>query len=332
MTFKIRRERADRCSDLSIFDYLLLRKLHVIVSVRDVIKSPENHLRAACDAPREDGGEYERCYACSRQRDREDIDKHLQGESSRSIVSQLIHKDIKPNNILVTYNGNNIKLIDFGLADQDDYDILKIPAGTKRYLAPEQLVPHAVLDCRTDIYSLGIIIQEMADILKDKKLMAIARRCTQKMPEKRYNTTAEIKEALKKKKKIIPPVYKYSALLIIVIIGGFGLLRNGPFSNRASSSPNTYMPQPSTNVPASHIYQKALLKARIQLQQRLNHYTINEDELKQDSSELSNKLKKYLHEYFPDSTQRETVVYKQILSEIDQDIKREIKQIRQQLR
>lgn len=245
---------------------------------------------------------------------------------------QLIHKDIKPNNILVTYNGNNIKLIDFGLADQDDYDILKIPAGTKRYLAPEQLVPHAVLDCRTDIYSLGIIIQEMADILKDKKLMAIARRCTQKMPEKRYNTTAEIKDALKKKKKIIPPVYKYSALLIIVIIGGFGLLRNGPFSNRASSSPNTYMPQPSTNVPASHIYQKALLKARIQLQQRLNHYAINEDELKQDSSELSNKLKKYLHEYFPDSTQRETVVYKQILSEIDQDIKREIKQIRQQLR
>ena len=50
---------------------------------------------------------------------------------------QVIHRDIKPSNILITHNGDNLKLIDFGLADSDDSAILKMPAGTEAWLAPE---------------------------------------------------------------------------------------------------------------------------------------------------------------------------------------------------
>ena len=110
---------------------------------------------------------------------------------------QIVHRDLKPSNILITHNGNNVKLIDFGLSDCDDYDILKLPAGTRYYLAPEVLVPGSPLDSRSDIYSLGIILGEMASILNDKNLASISRKCTQRSPEKRYTSTSEIIENIK---------------------------------------------------------------------------------------------------------------------------------------
>lgn len=50
---------------------------------------------------------------------------------------QILHRDLKPSNILITRNGNNVKIIDFGLSDADDYAILKQSAGTWKYMAPE---------------------------------------------------------------------------------------------------------------------------------------------------------------------------------------------------
>lgn len=67
---------------------------------------------------------------------------------------------MKPQNIMVTHNGHYLKIIDFGLADTDSHAILKQPASTLKYMAPEQ-AQHAVPDVRNDIYSLGVILQEM---------------------------------------------------------------------------------------------------------------------------------------------------------------------------
>ena len=50
---------------------------------------------------------------------------------------QVIHKDLKPSNILITHNGGNVKIIDFGFADTDGHSILKLSAGTLEYAAPE---------------------------------------------------------------------------------------------------------------------------------------------------------------------------------------------------
>lgn len=73
---------------------------------------------------------------------------------------QIIHRDLKPSNILVTKNGDNAYIIDFGLSDADYYAILKEPAFSRRYASPEQLRGEW-LDCRTDIYSFGILLREI---------------------------------------------------------------------------------------------------------------------------------------------------------------------------
>lgn len=74
---------------------------------------------------------------------------------------QIVHRDLKPENILITNNGQNVKLIDFGFSDTDSYHILKQPAGTRHYMAPEMLCENAVSDMRADIYSFGKILAEM---------------------------------------------------------------------------------------------------------------------------------------------------------------------------
>ena len=91
---------------------------------------------------------------------------------------QVIHRDLKPSNIMITHNGHNMKLIDFSLSDSDAFCILKSPAGTYGYIAPEQLQEGAYPDIRADIYSLGKVIGDMAVATKDKLLLELAIKCT----------------------------------------------------------------------------------------------------------------------------------------------------------
>ncbi|HWL86779.1 MAG TPA: serine/threonine-protein kinase [Polyangiaceae bacterium] len=72
----------------------------------------------------------------------------------------VIHRDVSPQNIFVTYDGLT-KLLDFGIAKASDSNI-RTQAGTIKgkiaYMAPEQLVGTAAVDRRADIFSLGAIL------------------------------------------------------------------------------------------------------------------------------------------------------------------------------
>lgn len=108
--------------------------------------------------------------------------------------NQIIHRDLKPSNIMITRNGQNVKLIDFGLSDADWYATFKNPAGTKDYISPEQMAGDSV-DCRADIYSLGKIMQRMGVYSR------IAAVCAAEDRDKRYGSVAEVRSVILEKGK-----------------------------------------------------------------------------------------------------------------------------------
>ncbi len=123
---------------------------------------------------------------------------------------QIVHRDLKPENIMATHNGQHVKLIDFGLADTDNYAVLKQPAGTERYMAPEQL-EGCPPDVRNDIYSLGVILDGMKLDWIGKR---VASKC-QKEIDKRYEDVGAVRKAFASYRHR----YKLTCWMVVLLLG-----------------------------------------------------------------------------------------------------------------
>lgn len=126
---------------------------------------------------------------------------------------QIVHRDLKPSNILITTDGDSVKVIDFGVSDTASYAILKGPAGTRAYAAPE-LTAGKNADSRTDIYSLGVIIGQMNSHLahQDRRLARVAKWCSAEDPAQRPPSASEVLKSLQR-----PSSRRYYYLAAIVI-------------------------------------------------------------------------------------------------------------------
>lgn len=125
----------------------------------------------------------------------------------------VIHNDLKPENILISRTDNTLKLIDFGLADNDAYFVLRTLGCTPRYASPELQAQSRAIDARSDIYSLGVLMGEIFG----EKHRRIAKRCRQDNPDKRYANISALQRAWRNRN--LPQ----KELLGIVVVAIFAL-------------------------------------------------------------------------------------------------------------
>ena len=163
----------------------------------------------------------------------------------------VIHRDLKPSNILIT-PGGQLKMLDFGLArllitDWQSTTATDLPgiSGTLPYVAPEDLSESHNVDARSDLYSCGVVMYEMATALRpytgdsvasllrailenepipirslnsaiSPELDAIIRKAMDRNPALRYQSACELKVDLQRlvsARKIERPVAPPQALL-----------------------------------------------------------------------------------------------------------------------
>ena len=150
-----------------------------------------------------------------------DVARALEEAAARGVV----HRDIKPDNILLTGDGR-VKVTDFGIARQEGGTGLTSAGrfvGTAEYAAPEQAVGEA--DHRSDVYSLGATLYCMLaghppfqaasvwDLLREHQTAPVSmeplshlpdsinnpiRRCLEKDPRDRYQSASELAGALER--------------------------------------------------------------------------------------------------------------------------------------
>ncbi|MEN6472074.1 MAG: protein kinase [Clostridiaceae bacterium] len=153
----------------------------------------------------------------------------------------VIHRDIKPQNIIMKDNGKPA-LIDFDIARVYDSNAETDTQfiGTRTYAPPEQY-GFSQTDCRADIYSLGVLLCFLltgnTDVknakIPNKRLSVIVHRCAAFSPEERFSDAAAVKNALlstdgRKQKKVVRAC-SFAAAALICLCAGFGLGRYTDF-------------------------------------------------------------------------------------------------------
>ena len=137
-------------------------------------------------------------------------------------AKQTVHRDIKPSNIMLTHRVGDVKLIDFGLSDSETFCVLKIPAGTIGYMAPEQLQPGAKSDPCADIYSFGKVLEYMAEAAHCKSLARVGQKCAADECDRRPADIAQVRRLMTGKGgslAVVNAVLVVLALVLLVVIG-----------------------------------------------------------------------------------------------------------------
>lgn len=131
----------------------------------------------------------------------------------------IIHRDIKPSNIILAKDGH-IRLIDFDAARMPKTDAEQDTKllGTRGYAPPEQY-GFSQTDERTDIYALGVTLQQLfGEKAQQQPYQRMIRKCTNLNPEKRYQSARQVKRAFSCRERYA--LYCTLAILLFAVAWG----------------------------------------------------------------------------------------------------------------
>jgi len=126
---------------------------------------------------------------------------------------QIVHLDLKPDNILITRVGNDVKLIDLGFCYTDSYT--DTMGRTDKYAAPEQKDVSSQVDARTDIYAIGRILQTLPCANFYKRII---RWCTAQEPGKRFQSVDDIRRSMRLPASLVRVLLPVFLLLVAILL------------------------------------------------------------------------------------------------------------------
>jgi len=136
----------------------------------------------------------------------------------------VVHRDLKPENVMLTADGDHVRILDFGLARSEVHEgaapaeFVTQPGlvlGTPAYMAPEQ-VHGGRGDARSDVYAFGVVVHEYATgahpftgagprARLDAHPAEIVARCLRATPAERFASAVELSAALEASTSAAPP-------------------------------------------------------------------------------------------------------------------------------
>jgi serine/threonine protein kinase len=114
-------------------------------------------------------------------------------------AKKLVHRDIKPQNLLLRSSDGCLKITDFGIARVAEETTRLTQAGkvigTQRYMAPEQLADGKITPA-ADVYACGVVADELLPQSRAPELREIVERCLREEPGERFTDARSLGEAL----------------------------------------------------------------------------------------------------------------------------------------
>ncbi len=131
--------------------------------------------------------------------------------------NQIVHCNLKPENIIVTANDSRAKLIDIGVPKTEQDADRELLIKEMAFVAPE-IIKGEDYDSRADIYSLGKIMEFFNERNISKQFNAVATHCTQFSKEQRYDSISEVRSAITKGHPIVKIVIAAAAVAVLVLL------------------------------------------------------------------------------------------------------------------